>query len=74
MTNVNKSDIERYLKNGYRYAYHYSPVGTLSGALCFKMVATSKKSAKQAAESIFYLKERTVKIWNLAEELSKLAK
>ena len=73
MTNVNKSDIERYLKNGYRYAYHYSPVGTLSGALCFKMVATSEKSAKQAAESIFYLKERTVKTWNLEEELSKLA-
>lgn len=73
MTNVNKSDIERYISNGFRYAYHYSPVGTLSGALCFKMVATSEESAKKAAESIFYLKERTVKTWNLSKELSKLA-
>jgi|TARA_R110000782_G_C14744957_1_gene406533 hypothetical protein len=68
-----RQEIERNLRGGFRFAFHYREGGTLSGALTFKFVTTSRITAESTALSTLY-SDPLVQVWDLKEELKALDK
>lgn len=67
-----KTQLERFLGYGYRFCYGYHVTSTLSGALTFKMLATSREQARELANKVLTKKEKRVRVWDMREELNKL--
>lgn len=68
-----KKEISKFIGYGFRFCYGYKPTSTLSGALTFKMLSTSRSQARDlAARTHMRSGERKIIVWELEKELARL--
>mgnify|MGYP000704685620 CR=1 FL=1 len=69
-----KRQLTKFIRKGFTHAFHYKEGESLERALDYRMIASSAEKALEIANKLHYTGERSVKIWNLKEELLNLEK